>query len=58
METEKKIVVGLDEEVFGRMSRYRQKFVKSMWGTTASGLSRIIEGVSEVFSLMQSLVNV
>lgn len=56
--TEKKLVVDLDKDAFDKMSKYKQKFVKSMWGTTASGLNRMIEGVSEVtFAVMTSFRN-
>lgn len=46
--TEKLFEVELDRPVFDQMNKYNQKFVRSMWGTTSSILSRMVEGVSEV----------
>lgn len=48
IESEQQVTVDLDKEVFDKMSKYKQKFVKSMWGTTASGINRMVEGVNEV----------
>lgn len=48
IEAERQIVVEIDKQIYDSMTKYNQKFVKAMWGTTASGLNRIIEGVGEV----------
>lgn len=48
VECEQQLSLEIDKEVYETLSKYDQKFVKSMWGTTASGLNRIVEGVSEV----------
>lgn len=40
--------VQLNKEVFSQLSSAKQKFVKSMWGTTAGILSRQADGVLEV----------
>jgi ribosomal protein L6P/L9E len=48
VECEQQLSLEIDKKVFEKLSKYDQKFVRSMWGTTASGLNRIVEGVSEV----------
>ena len=45
---EKVLRVDVDSKELGRMSKYCQKFVKSMWGTTNSVLRQNVEGVLEV----------
>ncbi len=45
---ERSIAVSIDEDALSRMSKYCQKFVKSMWGTTTSLIRQRMEGVVDV----------
>lgn len=58
IESEQWLTVELDRELYDQMTKHNQKYVKAMWGTTASGLNRIVEGVSEGFQVSLRLVGV
>lgn len=55
---EKILRVDLNHTAIEAMSKYRKKFVRSMWGTTNSLLRQTIEGVIEVeFGLKLNLIS-
>lgn len=58
IQSEKQITVDIDKSLYDSMTKYNQKFVKSMWGTTSSSLNRIVEGVAEGYHVSLRLVGV
>ncbi len=48
----------LDQDKIKSLTKYQKKFVKAMWGTTASTMNRIVEGVTDGFQVSLRLVGV
>lgn len=55
---ERSIRVSLAPGILKDLSKYKAKFVKSMWGTTTSILRQMVEGVSEVRSEIRKSLSV
>ena len=58
VENESQITIQLDDAIFDNLNKYNRKFVRSMWGTTTSGINRMVEGVCEGFQVSLRLVGV
>lgn len=54
IEGERILRVELDDDLFPRLHKQGRKFVRSMWGTTASLLRQNVHGVSEVPPVLSS----
>lgn len=54
IEGERILRVELDNDLFPRLDKQERKFVRSMWGTTASLLRQNAHGVSEVHAILLS----
>lgn len=57
VQDERLLRIEVDQESFDRMSKYSQKFVRAMWGTTTSLLRRHVEGVTEVLLYALLFIN-